>query len=282
VPASIHSLYARSQPAQAVRDLMEQNDLGVEQEMLNLRTLGRIMLELLEQTASAHEIARLSEAYTGIASLVSEMLATHKSLPDKSVDIMEHLKATKEAVEAEIDREWALWGLPPGVRPPLLEFPENDIDTTTDACEEIASTRLVLGRLLDLALRTDQVRDFLHLSLLYARQCRRLVRILRHEATRRGPGGTGLSDAECSEISRQTLLQVKADHQWLEDHGYKMAWYSPEEIELLTAQPLDNPGYDWDQARQYDGLPTEPVHFKPLGKPVEEGGELDDGDEPLN
>ena len=186
VPASIHSLYARSQPAQAVRDLMEQNDLGVDQEMLNLRTLGRIMLELLEQAASAHEIARLSEAYISLASLVSEMLATQKSLPDKSADFKEHLNATREAVEAEIDREWALWGLPPGVRPPLLEFPENESETTTDACEEIASTRLVLRRLLDLALRTDQARDFLYFSLLYTRQCRRLVRILRHEAARRG------------------------------------------------------------------------------------------------
>ncbi len=45
---------------------------------------------------------------------------------------------------------------------------------------------------------------------------------------------------------------------------------------MLTAQPLDKPGDGGDEARQLDGLSSEPVHFKPLGKPIEEGDEPDD------
>jgi len=180
----IHGFYARSQPIQAVLEVLAENIRGVEEELSGLRSLERGLLSRQEEVLKADnwaEAARLGEAYSLAASRLGEMIKVEELLEEKGKEAgrtrefreRRHQHALEDGSPSfsEGGPEEALGG------EPELALASRRLQ------EEIAGLRYVLRNTFEAAMMAEKAEDYLRLVDTYGHECLRLIRLLRREGS---------------------------------------------------------------------------------------------------
>jgi integrase len=181
-----HGLYNRSQPAQAVLAILEENIEGIDEEFIGLRRLERGLVERMEQATKGQELVMLGEAQSMTAWRVGEMIKVEKLMGEIEessrwvsawLELVERFNISegkgKFTEEERASYLASLMGVDAG------EMPEG----VRHVAEEVAGLRYVLRKMLKLALETEEVQEHVRLVELYGRGCLRLVKLLRMEGS---------------------------------------------------------------------------------------------------
>jgi hypothetical protein len=177
-------LVCPQQPPEQVQAVLAENIHGIEEAFAGLRRLGRGLFERHTRASSASEMARLGDAYTLTAARLGEMLRAEREMAggksgsqerrsqiEDTVDWLvsaeesEGRPTTREAVLADLQAQALGGGEGLGLAALRLE-------------EEVATMRLVLRNILDLALQAGEVAEYIYLVNIYSSGCSRLVRML--------------------------------------------------------------------------------------------------------
>ena len=180
----IHGFYARSQPIQAVLEVLAENIRGIEEELTGLRRLERGLLSRQEEVLKADnwaEAARLGEAYSLTASRLGELVRVEQLLEQKG----------KEAGRTGEFWERRHLHLLEDASPPFSEGGpeeapggESELELASRRLEEeIAGLRYVLRNTFQAAMMAEKTEDYLRLVDTYGHECLRLIRLLRREGS---------------------------------------------------------------------------------------------------
>lgn len=205
-----HGLYAQKQPPEELQAVLAEDIAGMQDEFVGLRILSRKLLEALNQAEISDEVARLGDAYTLAADRLRKLTLTAQQLdaPDEKDEALEEILARVDSVSAQnevaADDNGEL---------PSEEFrrtaAQDDLEMqagSTRLTEEIASTRLVLRRLYDQAMETQDVKVLVRYTNLYSISCTRLARLLRAEKGVRSQRADSLK-----EIFDKVILEVNKE-----------------------------------------------------------------------
>jgi site-specific recombinase XerD len=193
-----HGFYARSQPPEEVAAIITEGIVGLEEELVGMRALNRMVLEMGEQTRSAHEAAWLAELTGRTASHIGKMLVAKKQLAQIDNHVLNWVKEFEEMVGLVAAEEG-------------LEIDGNDglneeDRTPGQLSEAIASTRLVLRRTLVLIEATREVKEVIQYAKVYCRGCHQLVNLLSYEAQLGSD-----REAEIKAVIDQTIREVSEE-----------------------------------------------------------------------
>jgi hypothetical protein len=164
-----HGLYARRQPSEAVTAMLALDIQGMDEELEMLQILADGLMERFEREASAQVAARLVDAYTqasvqraGLEKAVRE-LGKEKVNP-RSRNYRERSDITPFEIEAREEFERMRREKQAGIRGPA---------------ETIAGFRVMLRKIVALALEDQDDANYLNLVEIYGTVCRRLLKLLR-------------------------------------------------------------------------------------------------------
>lgn len=165
-----HGFYSHKQDAQAVRQVMEENIQGMEQEIACLRELMRGILE-----REVNE-ARLVEAYLQAARRLGELVSTSKpSERDRGKGYAEEFLAFAD----EFERRHGRPPLSQKVREQALGLSGDELQSQGTVAEEIATVRLLLRNAYARAITVADTPEYLRIVDLYSLGCMRLARLLK-------------------------------------------------------------------------------------------------------
>jgi len=179
-----HGYYAQCQPEDEVLAVMAEGIVGIDAEIIGLRSLSRVLLKRQKEAGTSGELALFSNAYTLAADRLREMIKAEKQLQQPSED-----EAWAEAFLSMLDNAAMDWGEESFAEQVRQEALGSDPDLEAGSrrlIEEIASTRVTLRRAYSQALETEDVREQVRLTEIYGSSCTRLVRMLKAESAAQG------------------------------------------------------------------------------------------------
>jgi hypothetical protein len=198
-----HGFYRISQPEEEVLAVLAENIQGIEGEIVGLRRLARGLVARQKQARGSKEAGQLADTHSRAASRVAEMIAAEKQLAkdgnsDTWVDDLLAMldKFAIKKGEGPVSEEVRAEAL--GYEPELGMF-------SRDLAEEIASVRYILRNVLELALQTQEVPEYVRLVEIYGSGCVRLVRMLKKEGSAHSQLERYLEEA--IEQARREVLQ---------------------------------------------------------------------------
>ena len=202
-----HGLFAQSQPAEQVLEILAEDVRGVEAELTGLRLLSRGLIALQARARNSRELSQLAQAYTLTAQRLATMIASEKRLQQDS----QQDDWVEEALAA-LDRIAESFGEPPWSPDIRAEACSGDPDLAAGSRgldEEIAAMRLVLRKTLALASETEQqcqVGQYIHLVDVYSQGCNRLMQLLLA-----GQAGQGRLEAYLRQLFDTALDDVRKE-----------------------------------------------------------------------
>jgi hypothetical protein len=170
-----------------VEAVLKEGIQGIGEEIVDLRMMGRELLERQGQAKNSQEAAILGEAYTLVAFRIGEMIKAEKELAESE----KTNKTSKwaEDVLAMLDRAAIATGGEPvsdQARKEAMEGePSLDVASRRLA-EEIASLRYLLRNVFRLASEAQETRELVRFVEIYSSGCTRLVRLLKIERSNTG------------------------------------------------------------------------------------------------
>ena len=179
-----HGYYAQCQPDEEVQAMLAEGIVGIDAEIIGLRSLSRVLLKRQKEASTSSELALLSNAYTLAADRLREMIKAEKQLAEPSED-----EAWAEAFLSVLDNAAMDLGeesFAEQVRQEALGSDPELLAGSRRLMEEIASTRVTLRRSLSQALETEDVREQVRLTEIYGSSCIRLMRMLKAETAAQG------------------------------------------------------------------------------------------------
>ena len=194
----IHGFDAQKQPDEEVAAVLAEDIQGMVDELTTLRKLSRKLIKAQSKAETSEEVAHLGDAYTQAAARIGQISKAEREREEHSEDdqwVNEWLTILDEAA-AENDV-----GDDDGGESPSEEFwrmlAESDPEmqaASTRLTEEIASTRLVLRRLYDLAIETGDVKALVRYTDKHGQSCIRLKQMLKTEKGMQGRAAEMLRD----------------------------------------------------------------------------------------
>jgi hypothetical protein len=163
----------------AVMGILAEDIRGIEEEIVGLRRLGRLLLERQGQAEDSREVARLGDAYTRTAFRLAGLIKAEQELAKRGKS-----SEWAEAVLQVMDRHEIEEGRQPvsaGVRAEALGRQEDLSASSRRLAEEVAAVRHILRQTLKLAMEAKEDREIMRLTDSYGQGCLRLLKLLRME-----------------------------------------------------------------------------------------------------
>jgi site-specific recombinase XerD len=177
----LHGLHARRQPAEEVQAILAQDIQGMEEEFAGLRMLSRRLFNAQTEAESDERAALLADTYTQAAARLGQISREERERGARSEDQSEEDQWVQDSLTI-LDNLWAedLEELPSEQFWRELAESDSEMEATSRwLTEEIASIRLVLRNLYDLAMGTEEVKALVRYSDKYGQGCIRLTRLLK-------------------------------------------------------------------------------------------------------
>jgi integrase len=236
-----HGLYAASQPEEELEEMLAQDKTGLDEEVLGLKKLMERVMWLQLRTQDDTQAAALIEVYLSSSPRLAELLKikdTFHEVTPRDAEIVEFMNICLENVNQPlIDihklRAHALASVP-------------DAKAKTDELVQvIAGDRLVVWRLFEMAMETEEPLKLAHYVQEYCRGCYRLARMLGEV-----DGPQGFLDAwfnrvvdeatrQVHEIWAEETRQLKAGLITLKDLFPPECHYRPEDDVAMGIEPLE-------------------------------------------
>ncbi len=168
--STTHGFFTHKKDMPAVKEVMQENIHGVDEEIVCLRTLMRGLCE--REGDDLRLVAAYSQAATRLGDLVSAGAPLNK---EKDNPWAEEFLSKLDEIEALNGRSL----ISPQVREQALGLSPDGVDATGMVTEEIATIRLLLRNLYRWAMQGVGSHEYLRLVELYGLGCVRLARLLK-------------------------------------------------------------------------------------------------------
>jgi len=205
-----HGFYALKQPIEEVEAVLAEDLQGMQDEFVGLRELSRMLLVAQTEAKTDEQVVRLGEAYTQAAARINEISKAERQRGEHSEQ--------DQAVDEFLTMIDNVWALEDKEEDDDGELPSEDFwrmfaeadpkmgAASTRLTEEIASIRLVLRRLYDLAMQTEDAKALVRYTEKYGQGCIRLAQLLKSEK-----GVQGRAADMIGEIIEEVILEVNKE-----------------------------------------------------------------------
>jgi site-specific recombinase XerD len=175
-----HGFYAKSQPSEAVKQILKESIEDIEEQIVGMRILERKLVEKQEQAKNRQEAAMLIEACSLAAFSTGELIKAEKELVGKNKD-----SKWKEDFLAGLSRVSIWMGKGPVTEEMLLKEARGGkpgTDTTSRRTEEeIGTMRYLMRNVHKWACETEDTGELVRMVGLYSTGCGKLVKLLKME-----------------------------------------------------------------------------------------------------
>jgi integrase len=194
-----HGLYAASQPEEELEEMLAQNKTGLDEEVQGLKKLMERVMWLQLRTEDHTQAAALIQVYLSSSPRLAELLKIKETFDEVTpidAEIVEFINICSENVnEPLIDIH--------KLRAHALEGDPAAKAATDDLVRVIAGDRLVVWRLFEMAMETEEPLKLAYYVQEYCRGCYRLARMLKEV-----DGPQGFLDAWFNRVVDDAILQV--------------------------------------------------------------------------
>jgi hypothetical protein len=166
-------------PEEEVMAVLVEGIQGIEEEIAGLRKLARGLLAKQKTAVTSREAAQLANAHTRAAWRLAEIIEA-----DKQLDRGDKAQSWADDFLRALDRVALKMGEKPVGEKARAEMLAGAADlslVTRRLAEEIASVRYMLRKVLELALQSEGVGNYVRMVEIYGSGCLRLVRMLKKE-----------------------------------------------------------------------------------------------------
>jgi integrase len=236
-----HGLYAASQPEQELDEMLAKDHTGLDEEVLGLKKLMERVMWLQLRTQDDTQAAALIKVYLSSSPRLAELLKikdTFDEVTPIDAEIVEFMNICLENVNQPLIDIHKL-------REHALESDPDAKAKTHNLVRVIAGDRLVVRRLFDMAMETEDPFKLAHYVQEYSRGCYRLARMLKEV-----DGPQGFLEAWFDRVSDEALRQVheiwaeetrqlKAGLITLKDLLPPECHYRPEDDVAMGIEPLE-------------------------------------------
>lgn len=201
----VHGMYMKSQPPEAVEEILAEKIEGLEEEVAGLRVLERGLVERAE-AAERQEAVRLWVAYARAATRLGEVIRAEKRMAEEGKAGREYVEAVdralarveamqkreqaqesadyeeKEVVYRRLGEEEAEWEEDEGEVAQESTANRGELEAgARRLVEEIAVSRYMLRNVFRRAMEAEETGEYIRLVDLYGAGCVRLVKMLKAE-----------------------------------------------------------------------------------------------------
>jgi integrase len=245
-----HGLYAASQPEEELDEMLAKDKSGLDEEVQGLKKLMERVMWLQLRTQDDTQAAALIKVYLSSSPRLAELLKikeTFDEVTPRDAEIVEFMNICLENVNQPLIDIHKL-------REHALESDPDAKAKTDNLVRVIAGDRLVVRRLFDMAIETEEPLKLAYYVQEYCRGCYRLARMLKEVD---GPQGflEAWFDRTADEALRQVheiwaeeTRQLKAGLITLKDLLPPECHYRPEDDVEMGIEPLEEEDEDEDAA----------------------------------
>jgi hypothetical protein len=194
-----HGLYAASQPEQELDEMLAKDKTGLDEEVLGLKKLMERVMWLQLRTQDDTQAAALIKVYLSSSPRLAELLKIKETFDEVTpidAEIVEFMNICLENVNQPLIDIHKL-------REHALESDPDAKAKTHNLVRVIAGDRLVVRRLFEMAMETEDPLKLAHYVQEYSRGCYRLARMLKEV-----DGPQGFLEAWFDRVSDEALRQV--------------------------------------------------------------------------